>query len=227
MTKRRSRQAAASRGADGTCRERLRTRGGRRPAWVRPLRRAQRAINASILLLASTLRAVERSERCAHRRPVQTSRNLQGASGQLQVALARLNRAAREIAETNQCMILEPERAAGAPPLVAEAALRWVDVAGSLAALADDVFTLHEDVLSGLETGTLIPEPSAWRRPRIVIAPRPQPIRAFLLRRQPRVIDRIASILRRRRRTPRPASLRVPRRSILGRAPPLSSICAR
>jgi hypothetical protein len=191
------------------------------------LRRAQRAINASIRLLDSTLRAVERSERCAQRRPVETSRNLHGASGRLLDALERLNRAAREIAETNACMAREPERAADAPLLVAYAASRWVDVAACLAALADDVFTLHEDVLSGLETGALIPELPGGRRPRIVLAPRPQPIRAFLLRRQPRVIDRIASILRRRRRTPRPVSLRVPRRSVLGRAPPLSSICAR
>jgi hypothetical protein len=227
MTKARLKQAAASKGAEGTCRERLRTRGERQPAWVRPLRRAQRAINASIRLLDSTVRAVERSERCVHRRPIQTSRNLQGASGRLLDALARLNRAAREIAETNECMVREPERAAGVPLLVAHTTARWVDVAGCLAALADDVFTLHEDVLSGLETGALIPELPAGRRPRIVLAPRPDPIRAFLLRRQPRVVDRIASILRRRRRTPRPASLRVPRRSVLGRAPPLSPICAR
>ncbi|HEX6158791.1 MAG TPA: hypothetical protein VF111_01410, partial [Thermoanaerobaculia bacterium] len=67
-------------------------------------------------------------------------------------------------------------------------------------------------------------EQPAPRRVRIRVAPRPGAIRAFLLRRQPRVVDRIAPILRRRRRTPRPAAVRVPHRSLLGRAPPLVPI---
>lgn len=207
----------------GTPRDRRRQRGGGE-AWVRPFCRVHRSLDASLRLIDSTIRTMMRSERCAARRPVHASRNLHQASAQLIDASARLARAARALAETNQCLRHEPEQSAIVPELLEQATERFIDVAGWLQETTNFVSKLHEDVLQGLATGELVPERPAERRPRIRLAPRPAPVRAFLRLRQPRVVDRITPILRRRRRTPRPAAVRVPRRSLLGRAPPLVPI---
>lgn len=198
-----------------------RSRRARRPAWARPLVRASRAISASARLIGVTLSAVRASERHAEGRPVRTSRKLHAASGQLVDASEWLVRAARQIAWMDECLARDPEHSDDVPQLLAEAAASWVYVANWLGEVAGDVFAFHREVLTGLENGTLVPEP-AGGRPRIVLAPRPVPVRAFLRLRQPRVIDRIAPILRRRRRT-RPAALHVPPDTDQGRAPPLPS----
>ncbi|HYC89865.1 MAG TPA: hypothetical protein VEO54_11690 [Thermoanaerobaculia bacterium] len=220
----RSSTARAPRGADGTCRDRPRPQGGR-PTWVRSIRRAHRALDASARLIASCLATVDRSERCAGRRPVRTSRNLWDASGRLVTASRRLMRAAQQIAETNEWIGREPERAAGAPERVVRATQRWIGTSVLLQATAKEVFGLHVEVIEGLETGLYVPERDPGRRPRIVLAPRPVPVRAFLRARRGRATDRISPVLRRRRRTPRPAALSVPPRTCQGRAPPFSSIC--
>lgn len=177
-------------------------------------------------LIASTLHAVTDSERCVRRRPIKASRQLQDASGRLMVASARLQRAARQLGAMNQCIRREPESAQDAPLFLVEATEYCAYLNEWLGEVADKVLTFHEDVLNGLETGTLVPEPPPGRRPRIILAPRPAPVRAFLAaRRQPRAADRIAAILSRRRRTPRPAAVRVPRRNPTGRAPPVFSTC--
>jgi hypothetical protein len=192
------------------------------PSWMRPFCRASRALDASIRLIGATERTVARSERCAHRRPVRTSRTLQEASARLLDAQARLVRAAQELAAANECLVREPDETELVPELLVHNAQRCLEITVWLHETADGLFSLHEDVLLGLETGTLVPEqPAERRRPRIIVAPRPVPMRAFLLLRQPRVLDRIAPILRRRRRTPRPAALQVPQPSLLGRAPPV------
>ncbi|HYI11932.1 MAG TPA: hypothetical protein VEK57_22950 [Thermoanaerobaculia bacterium] len=183
------------------------------------------ALNASVRLIQSTLRMVATSERCAHRRPVRTALKLQGASGLLVVATARLQRAAEGLAQVNDCIARAPEKSGGVPALLTEATERWVSVAGWLTGAAGQVFGLQEEVLDGIETGRLVPEQPAERRPRIVLVPRPAPVRAFLRARQPRATDRISAILRRRRRSRLPASLRVPRRTSQGRAPPLFPVC--
>lgn len=217
----RTNHAQATRGTPGN---RRRSRGGGGAAWVRPFCRAHRALDASIRLIDSTVRTMRSSERCAARRPVHASRNLDQASARLIDASARLERAARELAETNQCIVREPEQSALVPELLEHAAERFLGIAGWLQQTSDFVFQLQKDVLHGLATGELVPESPAERRPRIRLTPRPAPVRAFLRLRQPRVVDRITPILRRRRRTPRPAAVRVPRRSLLGRAPPLVPI---
>jgi hypothetical protein len=134
-----------------------------------------------------------------------------------------MRRAAEALAETNACIAREPDPGSVLPGMLARATEQWIDVEGWLQQTADDVSMLQEDVLLALRVGLFVPEPErpAGRRPRIRLEPRSVPIRAFLLLRQPRVVDRIAPILRRRQRTPRPAAVRVPRRSLLGRAPPL------
>lgn len=216
--------ARAPEGASGTCRDRRRSNGERR-RWVRPLFRANDAMYASMRLIGSTLRAVSVAKRAAHRRPVQASRDLWNASGRLVTASLRLMKAAENIAEMTRCAGREPETALEVPEIVVMQTERWVYMSAWLTETANDVFALHRSVLDGLETGTLVPERPADRRPRIVLAPRPVPVRAFLLVRQPRVGDRIAPLLLRRRRIPRPAALRVPRRHLRGRAPPLFLVC--
>jgi hypothetical protein len=192
---------------------------------VRQFHRVQRALNACVALIDSSLRTAAASEHSVHGRPIRTSRDLHHASGRIVDASARLGRAATALSEMTECMAREPERAAGAPELVISSTQRWIHVAAYLQEAANDIFALHENVLGGLKSGELVPEPEPERRPRIVLVPRPTPVRAFLRVRLPRVSNRIASILSRRRRTPRPAALRVPRRSVLGRAPPLSPVC--
>jgi hypothetical protein len=217
-----SNHARAPQSASRTSRNRRRQQGGA-TAWMRPWCRATRAIEASIRLINSTLRTVERTERCAHRRPVRASHTLHEASARLIDASARLVRAAQELVATNECLGRHPDETMLVPELLVHTTGRWLETMTWLREAADDVFSLHEDVLLGLETGVLVPEQPAKRRPRIILAPRPVAMRAFLRRRQPRVVDRIAPILRRRRRTPRPAYVRVPQRNLLGRAPPLFS----
>jgi len=224
--------ASAPQGATGTCRDpRRESRGGAH--WARSFERAHYALNASLRLIDLTLRALAASERRAARQPVRTSRNLHDASGLLVTASARLQRAAEWIAAATELMAVAPECATRVPQLLIEATVRWALVAERLGVVADQVFGLHNDVLDGLETGQLVPERPAVRRPRIVLIPRPASvceclracIRAFLPARQPRVSDRITPVLRRRRRAPRPTSVRVPRRTSQGRAPPLSPVC--
>ncbi|HYK01439.1 MAG TPA: hypothetical protein VE974_06760 [Thermoanaerobaculia bacterium] len=192
---------------------------------MRSYTRVQRAITASMRLIDSTLRAARASERCAHRRPISSSRKLDQASGKLVTASARLVRAAASLQEAHKCLANDPGRVPGAPVFLLEATTRLLYVGKWLSETADHVFTLHEDVLHGLETGELVPEQPAPRRRRIVLVPRPAPVRAFLRARLPRVVDRISAVLQRRRRTRLPASLRVPRRTSQGRAPPLFPVC--
>lgn len=219
-------RARAPEGAAGTCRDRRHPEGERRRAWVRPFVRANRAISASSRLICQTLFSVSAAERHVRRRPISASRKMHAASAHLVDASRRICRAARDLAKTNECFALDPESPAEMPEMLLEAAESLIFLAQWLDEVANDVFAGHAEVLRGLATGTLIPEPPPDRRPRITLEPpRPARIREFLQARQPRVIDRIAPILRRRRRTPRPAAVRVPRRSILGRAPPLSSLC--
>ena len=212
-----------AKGASGTSRDRRRQQGGGSD-WTRPYCRVHRALDASLRLIDSTLRTVARCERRVHRLPLKTFRTLRGASAMLRNASTRLRRAERAIAVMNECYRREPSHVDIAPELLSWAAERWEEVTASLQEAEDDVFWLREFVQLGLWAGILTPEPPAERRPRIILAPRPVPVRAFLRLRQSRVVDRIAPILRRRRQTPRPAAVRVPRRSLLGRAPPLASI---
>lgn len=211
--------------AHRACRSRRCQKGERRPAWVHPLLRAHRAVASSIRLLTATFNAAVASAQCAQRRPVRSSQDLHAAWQGLVRTAVRLKRAAKALDEADVCIAREPEHAAVAEVLLLDMTLRFEKVTKALGQVADEVFAFHESIRHDLETGVLVPEEPAEHRPRIVLAPFPVPIRAFLLCRQRRVVDRIAAILRRRRRIPRPASIRVPRRSPLGRAPPLSLVC--
>ena len=203
--------------ATGGCRNRRSPQGERRPAWVRPYRRVKRALAASERLIDLILRAMAASRRCAHRRPIRASMNLDRAEGRVARLSRDLELILGQLAEANACIGLEPA-------LLMALTAQWMHLSQRLAAVADEVFTLHEDLLDGLESGDLVPEPPEEWRARIILAPRPVPVRAFLRRRKRRVVDRSSAVLRKRRRTPRPAAVSVPRPSSQGRAPPVS-IC--
>jgi hypothetical protein len=197
-----------------------------RPSWVRPFRRARRSLGASVLLIESTLRTISDSRRCAHERPIRVTLDLGEAFGRLAHASSRLGKALCQLARTDECWAREAGPDADSPDLFVDAHQIAIRVAASLERVAADIHALQQSVTEGLESGTLVPEPDAFR-PRITVIPRPAPVRAFLRARLPRVRDRITPILRRRRRIPRPSGLRVPRRGIRGRAPPLSPVCPR
>ncbi len=216
--------ATAPTGATGTCRKRRRQQGARRPDWVRPYRSAHRALDSAVRLIESTMETVAVFERCVERRPVRTARRLIGGARRLAAARLRLLRVSRELATATECLGRAPELATGdVPELVELASERWQAVANYLLHATGEVVLRQVEVFAGLACGALVPEHPSDSRPRIVLAPRPVPVRAFLAVRQPRVADRISVILRRRRRTPRPAVLTVPPRTSQGRAPPLSS----
>jgi hypothetical protein len=145
----------------------------------------------------------------------------------MNVASLRLIDARRELAEASEALRREPKQQSGeAPELLDLAAERCQAVAKYIPIAVNEVVLAQVGVLGGLSTGELVPERPSDDRPRIVITPRPLFVRAFLVTRQPRVSDRITPVLLRRRRTPRPAEVRVPRRNLQGRAPPLSLTCA-
>ncbi|HVE71022.1 MAG TPA: hypothetical protein VNI54_06610 [Thermoanaerobaculia bacterium] len=213
--------------AGGVCRPSRRRQRARGPEWVRPYRRAQRALDSAASLIFSTIHAAIDAGRGAERRPVRTARRLNGAMRGMAVASLRLIDARRELAEASEALTREPEQQTGdAPELMELAAARCRAVAEYIPFAVNKAIFAQVEVLGGLGTGELVPERPSDDRRRIVITPRPLFVRAFLAVRQPRVSDRIAPVLLRRRRTPCPAEVRVPRRSLQGRAPPLSSTCA-
>jgi hypothetical protein len=200
-----------------------RRRGTRGPEWVRPYRRAQRALDSAASLISSTIHVVMDAGRCAKRRPVRSALRLTSAAREMKVASLRLLQARRELAEASQALGREPSQQSGdAPELMELVAARCRAVADYLPIAVQGVVIAQVDVLGGLATGELVAERPSDARPRIVITPRPLFVRAFLVIRQPRISDRITPVLLRRRRTPRPAEVRVPRRNLQGRAPPLS-----
>lgn len=204
--------------------KRRRQQAARRPGWVRPYRKAQRKLDSAVRLVVASMDAASVSERCLERRPVRTAQRLNGGARRLAAAELRLLQAERELAAARECVAREPERTAGDAPLIVElASERWQAVTNYLHYATTEVLLRQVEVLAGLACGALVPEHPSERRPRIVVTPRPVPVRAFLAIRRTRVADRISAILQRRRRTPRPAALMVPPRTAQGRAPPLSS----
>ncbi|HEX6101257.1 MAG TPA: hypothetical protein VF432_33380 [Thermoanaerobaculia bacterium] len=177
-------------------------------------------------MLEATVRSIADSRECAGRRPVRASRHLVAAQDCLVAVSVCLARAAHALAATNACLGRDPEGGDGAPELIVRETLRWISVADRVTGLAEQVASMHDDVRDGIVSGALVPEPDfAVRRPRIVLAPRPAPVRAFLRARQPRVMDRIAVLLLRRRRADdRLPAQDIPPRTCRGRAPPASPI---
>jgi hypothetical protein len=220
--------ARAPRGAAGGASRPSRRRDQtRRPEWVNPYRRAQHALDVVEGLINSTMHVVLDTERCARQRPMRAARRLIGKLRGMDVATMQVDVARREVAQAKAALAQDPsQQRSDAPEIMdlvtarCEAAARYIPIAAGEAVLA------HVGILEGLITGELVPERPSDTRPRIVVTPRPLFVRAFLVIRQPRVSERITPVLLRRRRTPRPAEVQVPRPDVQGRAPPLSSTCA-
>jgi hypothetical protein len=173
------------------------------------------------------MNAVMDAGRCAKRRPIRTAQRLNAATRGMKVASLRLIDARRKLAEASEALGRDPRQQRGdAPELMELVAERCQKVAEYIPIALHEVIVAQVGVLGGLNSGELVPERPSDNRPRIVITPRPLFVRAFLTIRRPRVSDRITPVLLRRRRTPRPAEVRVPRRTFQGRAPPLSLTCA-
>jgi hypothetical protein len=180
-----------------------------------------------VRLIESTMETVAVFERCVDRCPVRTAQRLTGGTRQMNAAERRLLRASQALAALRECLDRAPELATGDVPLLVElAAERCQAVSAYLQHVTGEVALRQVVVFAGLACGQLVPEHPSDSRQRIVVAPRPVPVRAFLAVRQPRVSERISAILQRRRRTPRPAALTVPSPTSQGRAPPLSSAAA-
>ncbi len=222
--------------AGGTCRpsqSRLRGEAPRGKEWVRSYKQAQRALNDAASLIVSSIHTVVRAGRCASR-PIQSARILSAASHQVAVASQKHAEAKRNLAEAAEAVGRVPELESGDAPILLElASERCQKVQQYIYVAANEILLGNVEIFDGVASGEVVPEdpseddPSAERPRRrvIVIRHRPLFVRAFLALRQPRVADRIAPVLRRRRQTLLPAEVRVPRRNLLGRAPPLSSIC--
>ena len=178
-------------------------------------------------MIFSTIHTVVKAGRCAERCPVRTARRLNGAMRGMGVASQRHIEARRELAEAREALGREPERQNDDTAELMELAdERCQAVAEYIPFAVNEAVLAQLEVLGGLVTGELVPERPSDGLRRIAVTPRPLFVRAFLTVRQPRVSDRIGPALVRRRRTPRPAEVRVPRRNLQGRAPPLSSTCA-
>ena len=215
-------RATARTRAGSFCRKRRRQRGAR-PEWVRPYRSAQCKIDSAVRLIQAAMAVVVGFEGNVDRRPVTLSRKLTDGTRWLAAAHLRLLRASAEILEAMECVGRAPVAATDDAPVIVELALeRWEAVSAYLRHAIDEVALRQLVVTSGLICGELVAEHPSDSRPRIVLAPRPAPVRAFLRARLPRVADRISALLSRRRRTPRPAALTVPPRTSQGRAPPFS-----
>ncbi|HEY0370935.1 MAG TPA: hypothetical protein VGD79_02985 [Thermoanaerobaculia bacterium] len=141
-------------------------------------------------------------------------------------AALRLEQAKRELALAIECLGRDPGQQKGDAPEMLRFALEQCEkFAKYIEIAANEATFVKLEVMAGLLTGELVPEDPSEYRPRIVLKPRLVAIRAFLASRMPRVVERIAPLLQRRRRTPRPAEIQVPKPSVLGRAPPLFSAC--
>lgn len=187
--------------------------------------------NAASMIIAS-VRTVADAGCCAHR-PVASTRKLTAALRQAHVAATQYAEAERYLSEAAEALdqTLPELRSGDAPELLGMAAERCEAVHHYIQVAVNEALLGHRAIVDGVQAGELVPEDPrelSAERPRrrvIVVRHRPLFVRAFLAACRPRVSDRITPLLRRRRRTRLPAEVRVPKRSLRGRAPPLSSTC--
>lgn len=217
--------------AAGTCRSsRRRGEVPRGKEWIRPYKLAQRLLDNSASLIISSVRGVMDAGGCAER-PVESTRKLLRALRQAHVAAEHHAQAEQYLTAAVEAFAhVPPElRSGDAPELLERAAERCEAVQRYILVAADEVALGHAEIFQGVASGALVPEDPAEDRPRrrvIVIRHNPLFVRAFLTVRRQRAADRITPLLRRRRRTRLPAEVRVPKRSLRGRAPPLSVTCS-
>ena len=204
--------------------QKARARANRRVAWVRPYWRMNCDIDRTNRLIESTLLIVAASQEQGAVRPIQTSRKLRRASGLLFRASVKLLRAACSLEETKE-RVAECPPTKGVPELVGFASTCWEQTMARFTETSAQLSDVRDELLEGLRTGRLVPEPVEPRaepRPRIIIRIPPLLIaaRAFLLIRRSSVRDRLASVPVRRRRQALIVVTDAPRQISRGRAPP-------
>jgi hypothetical protein len=173
----------------------LRAGGG---SWPRTLRQARRALDVSVRRIDSSTRVVGAAQRHAFGPLNETTQRLKRVSLSIIDAGANLQRAALGLLETNQCIALAPELAAGAPEQCIELTALWIETAQRLAALSNWMEAMLKLCVTGPRT-TQIRKPEDGHRPAIPV--------------------------RRQRLTPLLTVAEAPRRISRGRAPPLLSTC--
>lgn len=215
----------------GTCRgSRRRGTAPRGKEWIRPYKLAQRALDNAASMLISSVRTVADAGGCAGR-PIESTRKLIRALRQAHVAAEQYAEAKHYLTAAADAFARTPPelRSCDAPELLELAAERCETVHRYLHVAANEVVLGQTEIFHGVESGEVLPEDPSGNRPRrrvIVIRHNPLFVRTFLAVRRQRAADRIAPLLQRRRRTRLPAEVRVPKRSLRGRAPPLSSTCS-
>jgi len=215
---------ASGTNANPSRRDRVCSRRERRESWIRPYRRTRRAIVASLRLIESSRRIIDTCERSAAEHPLRASRQLENVWCRLGRALARLERGAESLRETNDRIALSPEYAAGAPELMIQASVQWTGAARTIAALfeqLDDDRAALVDYVTGVGACLDLDElfKSGGPAPKLITR-RTLPATLFSER------SRVFCIHVRRRRSARLTVVEAPRRIFRGRAPPLVSTCS-
>jgi hypothetical protein len=199
-----------------------------RQLWRVPLRLARRAIDSTVVLVELADRLIGEVERFADGHPLRSTRQLQRVSGLLDIAHAKLGRAARGLGATSDSALLNPENAAEAPELLTENTLLWLVAAEKLKQITDrwgyTSIWLSCAVKIGaiqIDLSELLPD----KRPAIA-PPRPNPTRLFLALHRSCKSDCLQFFLLRRRRLVPAAFAEAARRVFRGRAPPVVSACS-
>jgi hypothetical protein len=215
---------ASGTNANESRRERVCSRRERRESWIRPYRRIRRNIVASRRLIESARRIIDTCEKSAAEHPLRASRQLQGVWGRLGRALARLERGAEGMRETNDHIARSPESAGDAPALMIHAITQWTGAATTIAALfdqLDDDRAALLDYVKGAGACLDLDElfKSGGPAPRLITR-RTLPATLFSER------SRVFCIHVRRKRSARLTVVEAPRRIFRGRAPPPVSTCS-
>ena len=204
---------------DGVC-----SRRERRESWIRPYRRTRRAIVASLRLIDSSRRITDTCERSAAGHPLRASRQLEHVWRRLGRALARLERGAAGLRETNDCIALSAEYAGDAPGLMINAITRWAGAATTIAALfnqLDDDRAALVDYVKG--AGACLDLEELFKNgspaPRLITS---RSLSGTLFSERSRTF----CIHVRRQRSARLTVVEAPRRIFRGRAPPPVSTCS-
>src|SRR5215203_6019317 len=156
----RSGSVSASRdAAGGASRPSRRREESRGPEWVRPYRKAQRALDSAAGLVHSTNHVVQDAGRCAKRRPMRAARRIIGAVRGMDVASMLVSVAWREVAKAKEALAQDPSQQRGdAPELMELVTERCRAVAENIPIAVAVAVLAQVGLLEGLSTGELVPE---------------------------------------------------------------------
>jgi hypothetical protein len=210
--------------ANDSRRDRVCSRRERRESWIHPYRRVRQSIVASRRLIESSRRIIDTCERTAAEHPLRAHRKLQNVWGRLGRALARLERGAAGMRETNERIALAPECAGDAPRLMIHAIVHWTGAATTIAALFDQVDDDRAALLEYVKgAGACLDFDELFKSggpaPKLLTR-RTLPATLFSER------SRVFCIHVRRKRSARLTVVEAPKRIFRGRAPPPVSTCS-